>query len=140
MIYRPATFFTTYKTSFALKRCLKRNPRYIAKFIITLALRFKFALLILLVYEIKLNLFVFVKIALLYRLIYCFIIDNRSIQIIDKVGGVRWRTGKAGGKCRMTSASSDNDFTKMYSTIISRIYISLYGIKLDTKFTNAFGC
>lgn len=79
MIYRPITIFIIYKTFFALKKWFKKNLRYIAKFIITLILRFKFAFLILLVYKIKFVFFVLVKIAQLYRLIYCFIVDNKSI-------------------------------------------------------------
>ena len=119
---------------------MKRNPRYVAKFLITLALRFKFALPILPVYKVKLVFLVFVKIALLRRLMYRFIVDNRSVEIIDKDGGVRLRTNEAGGKCKVTSASLDNVFAKVYSAMISRIYALLYGITLGTKFTDAFGC
>lgn len=67
------------------RKCWRKNPKCVPKFIITLNLRFKFVLLILPVYEIKLILLIFVKITLLYRLIYYFIVTNRSIQIIDKV-------------------------------------------------------
>lgn len=49
-----------------------------------LALRFQFLLLILSVYKKKLTFYIFIKITLLHRLIYCFIVDNRNIQIINK--------------------------------------------------------
>lgn len=140
MICRPTTFFIIYKTFFALRRYLRRNLRCIAKFVITLALKFKFALQILLVYEVKLVFLTFVKITLLHRLIYCFIIDTKSVQIIDKTKGARSRTRKTGGKRKVTYASLDNIFAKMYSVLISRIYTLLHSIKLGTKFTNVFGC
>lgn len=53
-----------------------------------IGLEAKFALPLLPVYEVKLFLLVFVKIALLCRFIYHFIVNNRSVQIIDKVGGI----------------------------------------------------
>ena len=122
------------------RRCLRRNLRYVAKFLIMLALKFKFALPILPVCKVKLVFLVFVKIALFYRLMYHFIVDNGSVQIIDKAGGVRWRTNEAGGKSGVTSTSSDNVFAKVYSAMMSKIHALLYDIKLGTKFTNAFGC
>lgn len=115
---------------------MRRNSRYVAKFVIMLALRYKFILPILSVYKIKLIFPVFVQIALLRRLIYHFIIDNKSIQIIDKAKSIKKRTGEAGGKCKVTSASSDNVLAKVYSAMISRIYTWLYSIKLGIKFTD----
>ena len=89
MISRPTTFFNIYKISFISKRYLKRNPRCVTKFVITLALKLKFSLPILPVYQVKLVLLIFVKIVLLHRLMYHFIIDNVKIQIIDKAEGVK---------------------------------------------------
>lgn len=100
---------------------MRKNPRCLAKYMITLALRFKFPLPVLPVSEVKLVFFVFVKIDLLRGLMYRFIVDNRGVQIIDKAGGVRWRIGEADSKRRVTSASSDNILAKMYSAMISRI-------------------
>lgn len=117
---------------------MRRNSRCVAKFVIMLALKFKFAFPILPVCEIKLVFLVFVKIAL-YRLMYYFIVDNRNVQIIDKVESVRWRASEAGNKCRVTFINLDNILTKVYSAMISRIYALLYSIKLNIKFTDVFG-
>ncbi len=54
-----------------------------------LTLRSKFALPILPICEVKLVLLIFVKITLLCRLIYHFIVDNKSIQIINKARNVK---------------------------------------------------
>ena len=140
MICGPATLFATYKTSLVSKRCWRKNSRCVAEFVITLALRFKFALSIPAVCEAKLVLLVSVEKALLRRLMYRFIVDNRGVQIIDKAGGVRWRVGEAGRKSRVTSTCSDDFLAKVYSAAICRIYASLYSIKLGTEFTDAFGC
>lgn len=140
MIYRSTILFIIYKTFFVSKKCLRKNLRCIAKFVITLALRFKFAFLILLICKVKFVLLIFVKIALLHKLIYRFIIDNKSVQIIDKVGNVKWKIGEVGGKYKVIFISSDYIFAKVYITMISKIYVLLYGIKLNIKFTDVFGC
>lgn len=89
MICRPTTFFIIYTTSVISKKCWEKNLRYVAKFEIILALRFKFTFPILLVYKIKLGLLVFIKIVLFFIFMYCFIFDNKSIQIIDKIEYIR---------------------------------------------------
>lgn len=103
-----------------------------------MALKFKFAFSILLVYQVKLVLLIFIKIVLLHRLIYYFIFDNRSVQIIDVVGVVEKKTSEAGGKYKMTFISLDNVFAKMYNTMISKIYALFYAIKLNIKFIDVF--
>lgn len=118
MICRSKTFFTAYKTSFALKKWLKRNLRYVTKFVIMLDLKFKFAFLILQVCEIKLALLVVIQIDLFYRLMYCFIIDNNNIQIIVKAGNVKCRTGKADNKQKKISIIWDKIFANVYNAII----------------------
>lgn len=55
---------------------------------IVLAWRFKFVFPIPPINEVKLVFLIFVKIALLYKLIYYFIIDNKSIYIIDKAENI----------------------------------------------------
>lgn len=85
VICRPAIFFTIYKTSLTLRKCFRRNLRYMAKFVIMLALKFKFFFLILPFYKIKLLFLIFVKISLLRRLIYCFIVDNRNLEIVNRL-------------------------------------------------------
>lgn len=105
---------------------------------IKLALKFKFAFSILLICEVKLVFLVFIKITRLRRIIYHFIVNNKTIQIIDKAESVRWRTDKAGNKRKEIVANLDNIFAKVYNTMISKIYALLYDIKLGTKFTNVF--
>lgn len=107
---------------------------------ISLALTLKFALPILVVCEIKFVLLIFVKIVLLHGLVYRFIVDNKDIQIIDKVGSVRWRNGEASGKSKVISTCSNDILAKIYSAVICRINALLYGVKLSTEFIDAFGC
>lgn len=89
VICKLITFFTTYKTIFELKWCLKKNPRCVAKSVITMALIFKFAFSILLICKIKLVLLVFVKIALLHNFIDRFIVDDKIVSIINNAKNVK---------------------------------------------------
>lgn len=111
MIYRPITVFAIYKILFILKRCLRKNWRYVVKFVIILALIFKFALLILAIDKVKLVIFVFIDIILLHKFVYNFIVDNRNIQIIDKAKSVRCKIGEIGGKSKVTFIYLDNIIT-----------------------------
>lgn len=120
------------------KRHLKKTSRYIAKFLITLDLKFKFALLILLIYEVKVFILIIIKIPLLYKLLYCFIVYIKGIKIIDEARNIRKKIGEISNKQKLTSTSLNNIVGKIYSVIISKIYILLYGITLNTKFTDVF--
>lgn len=118
---------------------MRRNLKCVAKFVVILALKFKFALSILPVYKIKLVFLVFVKIALLYRLIYHFVVDDKIIQIIDKARSVKWKINETSSKSKMISTNLNNVLTKVYSIMISKINALFYSIKLDTKLMEAFG-
>lgn len=48
--------------------------------------------------------------------------------------------GKAKNKSRITSTCSKDVFAAVYSTVIRRIYTSLYSVKLNTKLAKAFSC
>ena len=47
---------------------------------------------------------------------------------------------KASNKSKMISTCSNNVFAEIYNTIICKIYILLYNIKLSTKLLKAFCC
>lgn len=77
---------------------------------------------------------------MLCKLVYYFIINNNSIQIIYKAESLRWRVDEAGNKKKETFISLDNIFAKIYNVVIYRIYALLYNIKLGIEFTNIFDC
>lgn len=137
---RSTIFLATYKTSLALRRYFRRNSRYVAKFVIILASKLTFALWMLAFCEIKLVLFVFVKITLLHRLVYYFIVDNRDIQIIDKAAKIKWKIDEVGGKIKVTSICLNDVLAKVYSIVICKINATMNSIKLSIEFTDAFRC
>ena len=57
---------------------------------------------------------------------------------IDKGRNIRCDIDKAGGKNKIIFQNWKNDFIKVYNTIIYKIYIVLYIVKLYTKFTIIF--
>lgn len=72
-------------------------------------------------------------------LIYGLIINNRGIKIIDKTGYIfQPKISKASDKYRMVFTSLNNVFSEVYNTVIYKIYIFLYNIKLCIKFIKAF--
>lgn len=107
---------------------MRRNSRYVDKFVITLVLRFEYTLPILPVYRVKLVLLVFVERTLLRRFMYCFVVNNSTIQITDKVRNIKWRTNEAGSKSLVSSIYSDDDFAKVYNAVVCRINAVLYNI------------
>ena len=79
---------------------------------------------------------------ILYRakFVHCLVVDDRGIKIINKTWCLERRVGKAYSKSRIISTGSNDVFTKVYSAMICKIDTLLYGIKLSTNLSKAFGC
>lgn len=71
---------------------------------------------------------------------YHFIVDDRSIENINKTGYFQQRVDEAGVRSKMTFTCSNNVFARVYSTMICRIYILLYSYMLSIKLLKVFDC
>ena len=69
---------------------------------------------------------------------YGLIVDNKSIEVIDKARCSPWRVGKASSKYEIAFTSLDDILLEVYSTVIYKIYTFLYSIKLHIEFTKGF--
>lgn len=68
-----------------------------------------------------------------------FVIDDRSIEIINKTRYFQWSVNKAGIKKKIISICLNDFFAKVYNAVICRIHTLLYGIYLNTKLLKAIG-
>lgn len=58
--------------------------------------------------------------------------------MIEKAEYVFQRVNQTGGKRKTATSGLDEVFSKVYNTVIYKIYAFLYSIKLHTKFTKTF--
>lgn len=69
---------------------------------------------------------------------YYLVVDDWGIETINKAQYIWKKISEANNKSGMTSKYLNNIFMEMYNTMIYRIYISFYVIKLNTKLAKVF--